>query len=189
MLAIQKGGQMKKWSRLAIMFAFSLVLVAGGLLASCSSGQAALEMPDMEMFQYLKGSTVDFNDATLNAMAEGGGEAGFKFGLMKSIYPGIFEANKDAVAAMVFPPPYKIIKATDNASVTTYAMLTAGDKTVVDGTIYATKLTAAQQDVVMTAVAGLFNRVENDSAAAKAGCELVGRKRVGERGCVGGLRR
>jgi hypothetical protein len=159
---------MKKWVRVVILVAFSLVLVAGGLVVACSSGQAALEMPDMEIFQYLKGTMVDFNDATLNAMAEPGGEAGFKFGLMKAIYPDIFESNKDAVAAMVYPPPYKIIKSTDNASVTTYAMLTAGDATVVDGTIYALKLTAAEQDVVMTAVAGFFSRVENDSAAAKA---------------------
>ena len=158
---------MRKWVRVAIMFAFSLVVVASGLLAGCSSGQAELKMPEMEIFQYLLGTTVDFNEATLNAMAEGGGEAGFKFGIMKAIYPGTFESNKDAVAQMMFPPPYKILKASDNASVTTYAMLTSSDKQVVDGTIYATKLTQAEQDVVTTAVAGFFNRVDNDSAAAK----------------------
>lgn len=158
---------MKRMLRVAILFALSLVVVAGGLLAGCGSGQAALEMPDIEMFQYLKGTTVDFNDATLNQMAEGGGEAGFKFGIMKSIYPGIFEDNKDAVAQMMFPPPYKILQASDDPNVTTYAMLTSGDKQVVEGTIFALKLTAAEQDVVMTAVAGFFDRVEIDMADAK----------------------
>ena len=89
---------MKKRVRVAIMFAFSLVVVASSLLAGCSSGQAELKMPEMEIFQYLRGTTVDFNDATLNQMAEPAGEAGYKFGLMKTIYPTIFNANKDAVA-------------------------------------------------------------------------------------------
>jgi len=36
----------------------------------------ALEAPDIDLYQYLKGATVDIDDATINSMAEGGGEMG-----------------------------------------------------------------------------------------------------------------
>ena len=157
---------MSKILRTAIVFTLVLTVVAGGLLsAGCSKGQAKLELPTVELFQYLKGTTGDLNDATLNQIAEGGGEPGYKFGTMKYIYPTVFAANKDAVAAAVFGSPYKF---GDGVSTTTYAQLTAGDQLVVDGTIFATKLSAAEQDVVTNALTGFFNRQEVDTSAAKA---------------------
>jgi hypothetical protein len=157
---------MSKVLRTAIVFTLVLTVVAGGLLAAgCSKGQAKLELPTVELYQYLKGTTGDLNDATLNQIAEGGGEPGYKFGTMKYIYPTVFAANKDTVAAAVFGSPYKF---GDGVSPTTYAQLTAGDQLAVDGTIFATKLSAAEQDVVMNALTGFFNRQEVDTSAAKA---------------------
>jgi hypothetical protein len=156
---------MSKALRTAIVFTLVLTVVAGGLLAAgCSKGQAKLELPTVELYQYLKGTTGDLNDATLNQIAEGGGEPGYKFGTMKYIYPTVFAANKDTVAAAVFGSPYKF---GDGISTTTYAQLTAGDQLAVDGTIFATKLSAAEQDLVMNALTGFFNRQEVDTSAAK----------------------
>lgn len=156
---------MRRTVKTALLLALSLVIVAGVVLAGCSKGQAKLQMPTIELSQYLKGTTSDLNDATLNVMAEGGGEAGFKFGTMKAIYPTLFDANKDAVAAAVFGSPYKF---GNGVSATTYAQLTAGDQMTVDGTIFAAVLTAAEQNAVSTAVIGFLDRVDNDMAAAKA---------------------
>jgi hypothetical protein len=160
---------MSKIAKTAIFFVLSLVIVAGGVLAGCSKGQAELQMPTVELYQYLKGTTSDLNDATLNAMADPGGEAGYKFGIMKAIYPTLFNANKDAVvqllvAAAVFGSPYKF---GDGVSPTTYAQLTAGDLMTADGTIFATKLSAAEQDTVTNALIGFFNRQDADTSAAK----------------------
>ena len=157
---------MRKVVRTAIVFTLVLTVVVGGLLAAgCSKGQAKLELPTLELYQYLKGTTGDLNDATLNQIAEGGGEPGYKFGTMKYIYPTVFAANKDTVAAAVFGSPYKF---GDGVSTTTYAQLTAGDQLAVDGTIFATKLSAAEQNVVMNALTGFFNQQEVDISAAKA---------------------
>jgi hypothetical protein len=137
--------------------------MAGTAFAACSKGQAELQMPTIELSQYLKGTTSDFDDATLNAMAEPGGQAGYEYGIMKAIYPTLFNANKDAVAAAVFGSPYKF---GDGVSPTTYAQLTAADQMTVDGTIFATKLSAAEQDTVTNAVIGFFNRQNADTSAA-----------------------
>jgi len=156
---------MGKLVRITSLAMLILVIVAGATFAACSKGQAKLELPTVELYQYLKGTTGDLNDATLNQVAEGGGEPGYKFGTMKYIYPTVFAANKDTVAAAVFGSPYKF---GDGVSTTTYAQLTAGDQLAVDGTIFATKLSAAEQNVVTNALAGFFNRQEVDTSAAKA---------------------
>ena len=156
---------MGKLVRITSLAMLILVIVAGATFAACSKGQAKLELPTVELYQYLKGTTGDLNDATLNQIAEGGGEPGYKFGTMKYIYPTVFAANKDTVAAAVFGSPYKF---GDGVSTTTYAQLTAGDQLAVDGTIFATKLSAAEQNVVMNALTGFFNRQEVDISAAKA---------------------
>ena len=156
---------MGKLVRITSLAVLILVIVAGATFAACSKGQAKLELPTVELYQYLKGTTGDLNDATLNQVAEGGGEPGYKFGNMKYIYPTVFAANKDTVAAALFGSPYKF---GDGVSTTTYAQLTAGDQLAVDGTIFATKLSAAEQDVVTNALAGFFNRQEVDLSNAKA---------------------
>ena len=156
---------MGKLVRITSLAMLILVIVAGATFAACSKGQAKLELPTVELYQYLKGTTGDLNDATLNQVAEGGGEPGYKFGNMKYIYPTVFAANKDTVAAALFGSPYKF---GDGVSTTTYAQLTAGDQLAVDGTIFATKLSAAEQDVVTNALAGFFNRQEVDLSNAKA---------------------
>jgi len=156
---------MGKLMRVTSLAMLILVIVAGATFAACGKGQAKLELPTVELYQYLKGTTSDLNDATLNQIAEGGGEPGYEFGTMKYIYPTVFEANKDTVAAAVFGSPYKF---GDGVSTTTYAQLTAGDQLTVDGTIFATKLSAAEQDVVTNAIAGFFNRQEVDTSAAKS---------------------
>ncbi len=152
--------------RVAIFLMLSLALVGGVALSGCSSGQAELEMPGLALASYAKGTSVDFNDATINQASEGGGEAGYKYGLAATLYPTYryTTAARDATAVAVFGSPYYI---GDGVSPTTYAQLTAGDKVAVDGTIFATALTAAEQTAVSTGVAGFFDRVATDMAAAK----------------------
>ncbi|MBM4445533.1 MAG: hypothetical protein FJ020_09610, partial [Chloroflexi bacterium] len=78
---------MTRTFKVAVFLILSLALVGGMALAGCSNGQAELEMPDISLVSYAKGNSVDFNDATLNQIAEGGGEAGYKFGLAATLYP------------------------------------------------------------------------------------------------------
>jgi len=146
------------------------MVVSGTLLVSCSKGEAALEMPTVELSGYAKGSSVDFNDATLNQISEGGGEMGYKFGLAATLYPTYrySTAARDAMAKALFGSTYKI---GDNVSATTYNKLTAGDKLAVDGAIFATALTAQEQGAVATVISGFFDRVNTDMAAAKAPAE------------------
>ena len=153
--------------RVGLLIAFCLMLVAGTTLVGCSEGEAALEMPELTFIQYVKGSTVDFDDATLNQLSEGGGEMGYKFGLAATLYPTYryTTAARDAMAVAQFGSPYKIGDATSN---TTYDQLTSGDQLAVDGAIFTTALTAAEQDVVAIVVGGFFDRVDADMAAAKA---------------------
>ncbi len=156
---------MTKVTRIAIVFTLILAIVAGGLLsAGCGKKQAALQQPTIELFQYLKGSNVDFDDATINSAADGGGEAGFKFGTAKTIYPTVWATNEEAVANQLFPPPYW----KGDGVTTKYAMLSSGDQQTVDGTILATKLSQMEQDVVTNAISGFFSLYDQEIAAAKA---------------------
>lgn len=155
---------MSKVPRIAIVFTLILAIVAGGLLsAGCGKKQAALQQPTIELYQYLKGSTVDFDDATINQAADAGGEAGFKFGTAKTIYPTVWATNEEAVANQLFPPPYF----RGDGVTTKYAMLSSGDQQTVDGTIFATMLSQAEQDVVTNAILGFFNLYDQEVAAAK----------------------
>jgi len=156
---------MSKVPRIAIVFTLILAIVAGGLLsAGCGKKQAALQQPTIELYQYLKGSTADFDDATINQAADAGGEAGFKFGIAKTIYPTVWATNEEAVANQLFPPPYF----RGDGVTTKYDMLSSGDQQTVDGTIFATKLSQAEQDVVTNAILGFFNLYDQEIAAAKA---------------------
>ena len=155
--------------RVAVFLMLSLALVGGLALTGCSSGQAELKLPDVTLAAYSKGTSVDFNYATLNQIAEGGGEAGYKFGLAATLYPTYHysTAARDALAVAIFGSPYYI---GDGVSPTTFSQLTSGDQLAVDGAIFAT-LTAQEQAAVTTGIAGFFDRVDTDMAAAKLPAE------------------
>ncbi len=57
--------------RKAIVFTLIVAILAGSLMAAgCgSSSKAALQMPTIELFQYSKGATVDFDETTINSAA------------------------------------------------------------------------------------------------------------------------
>jgi len=155
--------------RAVTMVTLSLVLLVGVVLAGCGGGgQDALVGADMDLYQYLKGTTGDMNDKTINSASEGGGEAGYKFGLAATVYPTYrySAAALDAMANVVFAPPYQTLSVASQANATTFDMLTGGDQLSVNGAIFA-YMPAAEQDMVSTAVAGFFNRHDNDLAAAK----------------------
>jgi hypothetical protein len=158
--------------RVAVFLMLSLALVGGVALTGCSNGQAELKAPDITLASYAKGNSVDFNDATLNQIAEGGGEAGYKYGLAATLYPTYRYTTtaRNTLAKALFGSPYKIGDAT---SETTFAQLTSGDALAVDGAIFATALTAQEQSAVTTAVAGFFDRVDTDMAAAKLPAETA----------------
>lgn len=148
--------------RITLAFALVVAILAGGLLSTgCGESKAALVKPTIELFQFQKGPTVDFDDATINSAANA--EANVKYGTAKAIYQSVWAANQEAVANQLFPPPYW----KGDGVTTKYASLASGDQTAVDGTIFATKLTAAQQDKVVEAVGGLFSLYDEELAAAK----------------------
>jgi hypothetical protein len=154
---------MSKAARTIIAFVLVLAILGGSLMAvGCGdSGKAALEMPTFEIFQFQKGATVDFDEATINSAANA--EANVKYGTAKAIYPSVWAANQETVANQLFPPPYW----KGDGVTTKYAMLASGDQTTVDGTIFATKLSQAEQDKVVEAVNGLFATYDEELAAAK----------------------
>jgi hypothetical protein len=154
--------------KVVFLVTLALVLVAGVALTGCGGGKEALQDVTVTLSQYLKGSTVDFDQATLNAMAEGGGEPGFKFGNAMTQYPSLrFSAPAmDALANVVFAPPYQILPTSADATTTTYAMLGSSDQMAVQGAIFYTVMTQAEQDAVTTGVTGFFNRQDNDMADA-----------------------
>jgi hypothetical protein len=123
--------------------------------------------------EYVRGSTVDFDDATINSISEGGGEAGNKYGTAATIYPTMYYSsdNRDAMAQYLFGTTYYVGgKPTiydDGLNWTTHRMLTAGDQLKVNGAIFVT-MPAAEQEVVVDAVAGLFERQEADVSDALA---------------------
>jgi len=139
-------------------------IVAGSLLsAGCGGGKkAALVLPTIELFQFAKGAAVDFDEATINSMANA--ESGVLYGTAKAIYNSVWAANREAVANALFPPPYW----KGDGTTTQYVMLSSSDQPVVDGTIFATKLTTAEQDIVRNAVNGLFGTYDEELAAKKA---------------------
>ena len=153
---------MSKVLRIAIVFTLVLAVVAGGLLsAGCGKKTAALELPTIELYQFQKGPTVDFDEATINQAATA--EAGVKFGTAKAIYATVWSTNKETLANAMFPPPYW----KGDGVTTQYAMLSSSDQPAVDGTIFATKLSQAEQDIVTNAVSGMFKLYDEELAAAK----------------------
>ena len=153
---------MSRVLRVAIAFTLVFAIVTGSLLsAGCSKSKKALVAPTIELFQFSKGATVDFDEATINSAATA--EANVKYGTAKAIYHSVWAANQEAVANALFPPPYW----KGDGVTTKYAMLASGDQTTVDGTIFATKLTQAEQDIVTNAVAGIFSLYDEELAAAK----------------------
>src|SRR5512136_880972 len=91
---------MNRTMRRGLLMVLCLVAVASLVLTGCSEKEKALQRPGVEFADppYIKGSTVDFDETTINTMADSGGEAGFKYGIMKAIYPTLWATNKDAVA-------------------------------------------------------------------------------------------
>lgn len=166
---------MKKVFGPAIMLMLALVLVAGGLVTGCGGTPEveALVAPDITLYQYLKGTTGDLAAlATLWSIAESGGESGWKYGLASSVYPSYFTmAKRDAQANISFPAPYKILRNPtvypNDSAVTTFSQLQAGDQGTVNAAIFG-KMTLAEQDVVVNAVAGFFNRQDVDMSNATA---------------------
>jgi len=160
---------MNRTIRGGLLVVLCLVVVAGLVLTGCSEKEKALQQPGLEYTQYIKGSTVDFDETTINTMSDSGGESGFKFGLMKSVYYTLWDTNKDAVAQALFPAPYW----RGDGVNTYYSYLTSADQTAVDTYIFGNYITgkglsAAEQAVVTTAVQGFFDRQQIDVAAAKA---------------------
>ena len=157
---------MSKILRVTGLVMLSLVIVAGAVLAGCSKGQAELKMPTVDLSQYSKGTAVDFDETTINQISGSSGELGLETGTAAAIYPTMYysTAKRDQMAQALFGSVYKI---GDGVSATTYGQLTDGDKLAVDLAIFA-GLSAAEQNVVEAGVAGFFNRVDTDIAAAKA---------------------
>ena len=159
---------MKTNRGMGIVLALALLLVTGAAVSSCSKNQAKLEMPTFEVYQYSKGATGEFDVATLDQMAESLGETNYRFGLAANIYPTYHysTAARDAMARSTpsIGSPYRF---GDNVTPTTYAQLTASDQMAVDGEILAA-MDSKEQDAVTNAIAGFFDRVTNDMAAAKA---------------------
>ena len=154
---------MSRVLRVAIVFTLIAAIVAGGLLSAGCGGskKAALVAPTVELFQYSRGATVDFDEATINSAASA--EANVKYGTAKAIYHSVWAANQETVANQMFPAPYW----KGDGVTTQYVMLSSGDQTTVDATIFATKLTQAEQDIVTNAVSGLFSLYDEELAAAK----------------------
>ena len=121
-----------------------------------------------ELVQYQKGTTGDLDDATLNQTTESFGASNYRYGLAATVYPGYYysTAARDAMARATpsIGSPYKF---GDHVTPTTYAQLTANDKSVVDGRIFAA-LDQREQDAVADVIAGFFDRVNADMAAAEA---------------------
>jgi hypothetical protein len=159
-----EGGAMNRTIRGGLLVVLCLVVVAGLVLTGCGKKEKALQQPGLEYTQYIKGSTVDFDETTINTMSDSGGEGGFKYGLMKSVYPTLWASWTDNVAQTLFGVPYW----RGDGVHTYYSYLTSADQTAVDGTIFATKLSAAEQQAVVTAVDGFFARQEIDVSNAKA---------------------
>jgi hypothetical protein len=168
--AMRKVSEMKtnKGMGHVLAVALSLLVLTGAAVSDCSRNQGKLERPTLEVYQYQKGTTGEFDIATLDQMAESLGETNYRFGLAASIYPTYHysTAARDAMARSTpsIGSPYRF---GDNITPTTYAQLTAGDKMVVDGGIFA-GMSSKEQDAVANAIAGFFDWVSNDMAAAKA---------------------
>ncbi|MDM8000001.1 MAG: hypothetical protein QUS33_08385 [Dehalococcoidia bacterium] len=155
---------MSKAARVVIAFTLVLAILGGSLTAlGCGEGEkAALEMPTFELYQFQRGATSDFDEATINSAANA--EANVKYGTAKAIYQSVWAANQEGVANQLFPPPYW----KGDGVTTKYASLASGDQTTVDATIFATKLSQAEQDIVANAVNGMFATYDEELAAAKA---------------------
>ena len=145
--------------RAVVMVTTCLLLLVGVALTGCSKDQSnPAAGVDIALGQYLKGSTVDFDEATINTMAEGGGEPGWKTGTAAAIYPSTFATMREIKAAEIFGATYRGLP-------TTYDGLSAGDQSTVDMAVY-NNLTASQQEVVTSAITGFTDRYDTDVADA-----------------------
>jgi hypothetical protein len=154
--------------RLVLMVALVVVVVAAGVMVGCGkSKEKTLQKLNVSLAQYLKGSTVDFDDATVNSAASGGGEPGFLYGTAMTIYADTYYSQTalDDMAATLFPPPYVILPTPAYLTKTTYAQLQAADQTTVQAYIFAS-MPEAEQTVVNDAVTGFWNRYDADLADA-----------------------
>jgi hypothetical protein len=152
-------------TRTWLLLALCLVVVVGLVLTGCGGKkkEAALQKPGVEFTSYVKGATVDFDDTTLNNMAAGS-QASFMYGIAKTIYPSVWDSNKDTAAQALFPAPYW----RGDGVHTYYTYLSSADQTAVDGYIFAYKLTAAEQAIVTSAVESFFGLYADETADHKA---------------------
>lgn len=155
---------MGKMLRIISVVGLSLLLVASVSLVGCG-GEGELEdlvAPDMELSQYLKGTTVDFDEATLVSLATGGGEPGWKSGTAAAMYPTYHfsAAARDATAKAMYPN----YRGYDTADVN-FALLGAAEQGNVDGAILAS-LDPAELAAVDTAVVGFIDRIDIDMSDA-----------------------
>ena len=155
---------MGRMLRTISLVGLSLVLVAAVSLVGCGGGEELEDLvaPDMELSQYLKGTTVDFDEATLVSLATGGGEPGWKSGTAAAMYPTYHfsTAARDAMAKAMYPN----YRGYDTADVN-FAMLGASEQSAVDGAILAS-LSPAELAAVDTAVVGFIDRIDTDMSDA-----------------------
>jgi hypothetical protein len=153
---------MSRILKIASLVALSLVVAGVAFVGCAEEKEKEMVAPDMEISQYLKGPTADFDAAVLNAMAEGGGEPGFKAGTAATMYPTFHfsMAARDAKAKALYPN----YRGYDTADVT-FAMLGAAEQSAVDGAILAS-LSATEKAAVDTAVVGFIDRIDIDMSDA-----------------------
>jgi hypothetical protein len=95
--------------RLALVIVLSLVVLAAGVVVGCGGGgEKDLVRVNVKLSQYLMGTTVDLDDATINTAAEGAGDGGvntmFMAYTLPTLPPGtkyadLTSAQQDAVQA------------------------------------------------------------------------------------------
>ena len=161
---------MSKAIKLVVALGLIVVLLAGVGLVGCGGDEklGPLKAPTMSVYQYLKGVFVDTNKATLQSAA-GAGEGGFLTGNAATAHPSVFTtAARDAVAKVRFPNYWYIPTEADVGKDTKFSWLQGGDPGTVDSIIFG-NLPQADQDVVSgLIVAGFFNGLDVELAAAKA---------------------
>ena len=154
------------------LIVLSLVLVAGVVAGGCSEEEEEVQLaemvaPTVELINVFRGNTTDLDNpayypvgSTVDSISKGGGEEGWKTGTAAQMYAATFDAARDATAAALMG--YGMI------GHDVYAECTSGEQSTVNSTIFATVLTAEQQNAVMLAVAAFFDGYAAEIAAGTA---------------------
>jgi hypothetical protein len=142
-----------------LMVVLCLVVVAAGVVVGCGKSEEKLQKVSITLSQYLKGATGDFDDATINAAAEGAGEGGANT---------MFMAFTPSTAGLPKGTKYENLKAAQKDAV--QATAAAYFDNVQAATPLYQFLTSDQQDAVQAAGVAFFNSVK---AATDAGTALA----------------